>query len=112
MIVVCDTSPLNYLVLIRCVNVLPSLFGRDARTPPLAGQTHALRLVHGVPNPVVPGRTFPGYFFNEIFAGGSFNVPCHWLGKAAFISAGGSPVKVAVRCIHPCRRIGYSIDIG
>ncbi len=51
---------------------------RDARTPPLAG-----------------------YFFNEIFAGGSFNVPCHWLGKAAFISAGGSPLKVAVSVYSP-----------
>ncbi len=28
MIVVCDTSPLCYLILIDCVEILPQLFGR------------------------------------------------------------------------------------
>lgn len=28
MIVISDTSPINYLILIECVNVLPELFGR------------------------------------------------------------------------------------
>ena len=33
MIVVCDTSPLNYLVLIQHAEVLPSLFGRVIAPP-------------------------------------------------------------------------------
>ncbi len=28
MIVISDTSPINYLILIECVNVLPELYGR------------------------------------------------------------------------------------
>ena len=34
MIVVSDTSPLNYLVLIEHVQVLPVLFGRSSFHPP------------------------------------------------------------------------------
>lgn len=33
MIVVSDTSPLNYLVLVQCVELLPQLFGRVAAPP-------------------------------------------------------------------------------
>jgi len=33
MIVVSDTSPLHYLVLIRCEHVLPRLFGRVLAPP-------------------------------------------------------------------------------
>jgi predicted nucleic acid-binding protein len=33
MSVVCDTSPLNYLVLIQCVDVLPALFGQVYTAP-------------------------------------------------------------------------------
>ena len=29
MIVISDTSPLNYLILIECVHVLPELYGSD-----------------------------------------------------------------------------------
>jgi predicted nucleic acid-binding protein len=28
MIVISDTSPLNYLILIQCIDVLPALYGR------------------------------------------------------------------------------------
>lgn len=38
MIVVSDTSPLNYLVLIQHVNVLPSLFGRVVAPPAVVAE--------------------------------------------------------------------------
>jgi predicted nucleic acid-binding protein len=48
MLVVSDTSPLNYLVLIRCETVLPALFGRVLTTPGVI-----LEMLHaGSPEPV------------------------------------------------------------
>ena len=43
MIVVSDTSPLNYLVLIEVVEVLPALFGRDLWPAPRTPASFLLR---------------------------------------------------------------------
>lgn len=42
MIVVSDTSPLNYLVFIQAIDLLPQLFGRVVTAPAVMGElSHA-----------------------------------------------------------------------
>ena len=68
MIVVCDTSPLNYLVLIQHVDVLPSLFGRVVAPPAVLDE-----LQHpGAPAPVRAWASTPPTWL-EVRAPGSID---------------------------------------
>jgi predicted nucleic acid-binding protein len=54
MIVVCDTSPLCYLILIDCVEILPQLFGRitipNAVCTELLAEGSYIQVQTGLPN--------------------------------------------------------------